>query len=106
MQDARSKRGGWAPISMAHILIDKGARFIPFEHAARHDERFPGMSLSNVANMMLGWQQGRWRIWVIGMRHLNRASKIAQSFHCLFDIDAHIHVPHLVAIPSVRDPFP
>ena len=83
------------------LLIHKRRRLAHLQHASRHRERRARMRLLHEPDVLVARPQRRLRIGPERMPQPHNVSQLRQPLHHLRDVEAHIHVPHLIAFPGV-----
>lgn len=101
MHDPRAESSGQLAIDMAQLLVDHGIALADFDKAAVHGQRPAGQDFTHEADVLVHRQDSRHGILAERVRHPETMGKNGEALDLLLDIDAHIHVPHLVAIPLI-----
>ena len=91
---------------MAQFLVDDRVTGPDLERAAAHLQRPARQHFANEADMLIDGGNRRGRARPERVRHARCVAKRDQAFQLFLDIDAHIHVPHLVAVPLVAAALP
>jgi hypothetical protein len=104
--DGLEAGGDLAGVRMDQQLDEPGLAVAHLDHPADHMQGGAGMGLLQEADVLLADQQGRGGVGPKGVGHADQRGQRGQTFDGLDDIEAHIHVPHLVAFPGVDAPAP
>jgi hypothetical protein len=71
------------------------------DHPAQHVQRRAGMGLAQEADVLFADHHGGVGVGREGVRQAQLGGQARQALHGPHDVVAHIHVPHLVAVPGV-----
>ena len=86
------------------------AGLLQVDDAAGHVQRVPGARLPQEAQVKFPHDEGRFRMGGQGVGHPQPCGQRRQPLHGALHVEAHVHVPHLVAFPGIdaaapdRDP--
>jgi len=75
--------------------------FAHLDHPAQHGQRRAGVGLAQEADMVLLDQQGGVGVRREGLGHAQLGGQADQALLGSDHVVAHVHVPHLVAVPGV-----
>ena len=99
-------RGRFAAVRMIDDLKQPSLSLADADHPAGHVQGRARMGLAQEADMLFTDQQGGIGVGRKGKGHTELCGQPRKALCGAGDIEAHIHVPHLVAVPGIDPAAP
>jgi hypothetical protein len=101
MVDPGAEGGAGLARGMVDLLVDEDGAVGDLKHAGLHREGLAGVRFLDEADVLVAGDERCLRPGAEGVAEAGGVRELVQPLHHPGDVEAHIHVPHLVAFPGV-----